>query len=357
MRKTILLTGASGFIGQNLAFYWLKKDYQLISILPLDEKRPVSFLNSSDSIEILNDYKEFISPFENKIIFIRGDITNIAFLISLFQYLQNQNIQLDYIVNLAGCSTIQKAKENKNYAWNVNLNGVQNLAQVCHKFLKKLGIKGFIHASTDKVYGEGSRQSYHENDELKPLPFPYDESKAAADKWLRQFVKENNFPAVLLRFCNVYGPADFHKNRLVPGTIYKILYENTSPLLKMWKNDQQNPKSFCRDLIYIDDLIHAIDLLTEQKDFLKIMGNAYNLGTGHCYEISQVMQIILSELNYKLQPKIEIIQSGEIAEQAMDFEKAQKAFGFTPQTNLQMGLKKTIDWYLKNGEKIYEFFE
>lgn len=358
--KTVFVLGASGFIGQNLTKTLLNKGFGLISILPPQEQHPVTFLNpNKGEYEILETYPQENIIQAGKIKFIKGDITSIAFLIDLFQKFKATHTKIDYIVNLAGCSTIQKAKEDSSMAWKVNCEGVKNLATVANDYLQELGIKGFIHASTDKVYGNGSKTTYHETDELKPLPYPYDESKAEADKWLRSFVKTTGFPAVLLRFCNVYGPGDFHKNRLIPGNIYKIHHLGQQPLLKVWKDAQNQTQSFCRDLIYIDDLMSAITLLMDkmENNSHEVIGEAFNLGTSHCYEINNVMNLLLKLLNSSTKPLIETIESGEIPQQTMNFEKAQRFFGFEPKVSLEEGLAKTVDWYVKNGEQIYGYFE
>ncbi len=361
-KDVFLVTGTSGFIGQNLVNYLVKQGKKVVSILLSEELRPVSFLNNDIKMTIYDAPEEIIGKsLDADITFVRGNIIDIDFLERFYAALEKNAFQIDIVVHLAGCSIIQKAIKNKELTWLTNEKGTQNMLQRCQKSQKRLGIKGFIHASTDKVYGEGSRLSYQETDALNPLPYPYDESKAAADKLVRQAFIDKAFPSVVLRFCNVYGPADFHKDRLVPGTIYRIKKQNTPPILKLLKQPDGTARSFCRDMIFIEDLTYAIFLLSQNilngENTYKIFGQAFNLGSGNCYEIQEIMTLLLNYLNYPNAPQIELIESGEIAEQAMNYQKAFNTFDFKPLFSLSEGLKKTVEWYLENGNKIFDWYE
>lgn len=361
-QKICLITGATGFIGQHLVTELVSEGYKIIALGCPEDTYCTAIFNDS-KIKISTSLPLSSNVFDNNDIeLIFGEIGNQKFVADLFQTIEKNNMEISFVLHLAACATIQQALANAEKTWHTNYNGTVNMLEESVKYHQKYPhvFKGFFYASTDKVYGEGSRSSYHETDELKPLPYPYDQSKAKADALVRQTAKEKHFPAVLYRFCNVYGPGDYHKSRIVPGTLHRLLYKNEAPVLKVYPDLNGKSQSFYRDMIYIKDLTSAIKLLLhhleipEYRD--KLLGEAFNLGTQNSYPMKEVIKKILDYSGSPLKAKEEMVAKGEIKQQCMDYAKLNKVLGFKPQYTLDKGIKETVAWYETHKGEINDKF-
>ena len=357
MKPFVLVTGGSGFIGSNLITGLLRSGRSVISILPPWEKLNLSLfyevkmaVNSTE----LNNLP--IAIYDECCLFVRGDITDESFVHSFFATIYEHGFFIDNTVHLAACSTIQSAAKNEELAWKTNLGGTKLILDA----VKEYAIKTLIYTSTDKVYGEGSSVPYDENDAIAPV-FVYDKTKAAAEILVKSYYNSYNLPAIILRFCNVYGPGDLHKQRIVPCTLRNLLFRGASPVLKMYADKDGSLLDFKRDFIYIDDIVEAILSLllqcgtADNSDKSRLFGEAFNLGTENCYSISEIIRIIQKLTGDDKQYTVEII-SDELREQCMSFQKANKTWGFIPKTSLAEGLQKTVSWF-KRRDIDYEWLE
>ena len=165
---------------------------------------------------------------------------------------------------------------------------------------------------------------------------------------------------MVYRFCDVYGPGDYHASRIIPGTLYRVLHKREKPMLNVYKDSTGKLQSFYRDMIYIDDLTQAIVLLLKymetKQNISEIIGEAFNLGTGHTYDMKPVIAKIMQELGSYAAIEENIVEKGEIKQQCMDYVKLKQKFGFEPQYSLDIGLQKTVRWYVEHMEDICEKF-
>lgn len=361
-QKVCVVTGATGFIGQHILSELVANKYKVIGIGKSEEIFCPEILNENKVKYIIKSEIDgaLLQYYDVEIIL--GEISDKQFVEQIFNTIARNNLAIEFILHFAACATIQKAREDEKLTWKTNYDGTKNILINSLQYQKKSlnKIKGFFHASTDKVYGEGSLQTYQEADELKPLPYPYDMSKAKADELVRKVAKENNFPAIIYRFCNVYGPGDYHKSRIIPGTLYRLLYTQEQPVLKIYYDSRGKKQSFYRDMIYIKDLTRAVKLLL---DYLKqsplssnLIGEVFNLGTENTYPMQDVINKLklYSRNNEKI--KEEIVNSGEIKNQCMNYKKLQDLLGFKPQYSLDQGIKETVAWYTMHKGEIDDKF-
>lgn len=356
MIKACLVTGATGFIGQHLVSELITSGRKVIALGKDDEKCCFSVLKESPAKISMASVMTKDTFLKNNVQLYFGEISDSFFIKKVFTELTENNIELEYVIHLAACATIQQAAKEAEKTWKTNYEGTNNILNQCFMYQKQhpAVFKSFFHASTDKVYGEGSRQTYNETDILKPLNYPYDKSKAEADLLVQKKAKENNFPAVLYRFCNVYGPGDYHKSRIVPGTLYRLMYTSDVPLLKIYRDSYGIMKSFYRDMIYVKDLTRAVNLLLQYLDIKehKLIGEVFNLGTGNSYAMNEIIEKINSYMNEKRNPLVEEVNSGEIKNQCMNYTKLNKMLGFSPKYDLSHGIEETVKWYLAHKEEI-----
>lgn len=354
--KVCLITGATGFIGQHA-----------VSELVADGRKVIALGGPEANYcpAVLRDHRLKVTEGglsaasftkKNEVLLQFGEISDPSFLANLFAEIEKKGWALEFVLHFAACSTIQQAIGDKEGAWRTNYDGTKALLEESLRYYRKYPdvFKGFFYASTDKVYGEGSSRSYQETDDLKPLPYPYDQSKAAADAYVREAAKEYALPVVVYRFCNVYGPGDYHVSRIVPGSLYRLIYRNEAPLLKVYTDSAGVLHSFYRDMIYVKDLTKAISLLLHRLEKANDIpaGEVFNLGTENCYAMREVIATIMRCVGSVLVVQEEEVKTGEIKKQCMNYAKLEQWLGFKPQYTLERGLQETVAWYLRHKEEI-----
>lgn len=397
--RTYLVTGGAGFIGANFVKYMLKK-YKDIKIVILDKLTYAGNLGT-----IAEDLKD------SRVSFVKGDICNKELVENIFM-----NNDIDYLVNFAAESHVDRSIENPQIFLETNILGTQNLLDVAKSHWSigkdekgypvfKEG-KKFLQVSTDEVYGALEREYPDGNlliengkltidnglsiGELKkvlkdravePKVFgkkffteetsldprsPYATSKTAADMLVRAYNETYHMPINVTRCSNNYGPYHFPE-KLIPLIIKNILEGKNLPVYGDGKQ--------VRDWLYVEDHCKGIDMVINDGK----LGEAYNIGGFNeeqninivkltidtikrlvmekeetiKEEYKDVVKCKLEDINYDL---ITYVQDrlGHDARYAIDPSKTVKELGFYPETPFVLGIEKTIKWYLDNQEWVNE---
>ncbi len=360
--KVCLVTGATGFIGQHIVSELVSAGHKVVALGKSKETYcPAIWQGNHIKIITSSSISDYLFN-DNDVVLLSGEIADKPFVEKLFAQIEQGDCDLEYVLHFAACATIQLALKDEAKTWQTNYEGTQNILDVCLNYYRRHSdmFKGFFYASTDKVYGEGSEHPYQETDVLRPLSYPYDQSKAKADIYVRKMAKDNGFPAVVYRFCNVYGPGDYHISRIVPGSLYRWMYHHEAPLLKVYQDEEQKLHSFKRDMIYINDLTHAVLLmlayLGKKENREAVCGEVYNLGTNNSYTMKEVVENIMQFAGCDVPVHEEIVTGGEIKQQYMDFKKLNQLLEFTPRYSLKEGIKETAAWYISHRGEISEQF-
>jgi dTDP-glucose 4,6-dehydratase len=263
--KTYLVTGGAGFIGSNFIKYLLE-EYQDVKIICLDK---LTYAGNWENLE------EDINNNLDKLFFIKGDITNTE----LVEYIFDQ-WDINYIVNFAAESHVDRSIEDAEIFLKTNVLGVQNLLNIA-KDKWELGERKykdnvkFLQVSTDEVYGSLGKEGYFtEETNIQPNS-PYSASKASADMLVRSYNETHNLPTLITRCSNNYGPYQFPE-KLIPLMINKILNGEELPVY----GDGLN----VRDWLYVKDHCKAIDMVLEKGK----PGEVYNIG-GHNEETNIIV--------------------------------------------------------------------
>ncbi|MEK6680748.1 MAG: GDP-mannose 4,6-dehydratase, partial [Nitrospirota bacterium] len=205
-------------------------------------------------------------------------------------------------------------------------------------------IKRYIQISTDEVYGSLGKTGYFtEKTPLAPNS-PYSASKAAADMLVRAYCHTHNFPGIITRCSNNYGPYQFPE-KFIPLMITNALEGRPLPVY----GDGLN----VRDWIYVDDHCSAIDIILHKgRD-----GEVYNIGGNSEMKNINVARLILKILSRTLSRpfsgsliKFVPDRKGHDLRYAIDSTKIKKELGWRPRYNFDKGLDTTIDWYIQRGE-------
>ncbi|RPJ46699.1 MAG: dTDP-glucose 4,6-dehydratase, partial [Candidatus Latescibacterota bacterium] len=198
----------------------------------------------------------------------------------------------------------------------------------------RAGVKRFVHVSTDEVYGSlGTSGSFTEDSALRPNS-PYAASKAAADLFLRAWVKTHGAPVVITRSCNNYGPYQFPE-KLIPLMIVRALEDQPLPVY----GDGSN----VRDWIHVEDHCRALVAVLERGR----IGEIYNVGARSEMPNLAIVKTLLARLE-KPETLIRFVEDrpGHDFRYSIDPSKIEKELGWKPERDLARGLAETVDWYL-----------
>jgi dTDP-glucose 4,6-dehydratase len=312
----ILVTGGAGFIGGNFVQYMVNK-YSNYDIFNLDLLTYAGDLTKHREIELKENY-----------FFIKADITDRKKIISLFE-----KEKFDYVVHFAAESHVDRSITDPEIFVRTNVLGTQVLLDAA----KQVGVKKFVHVSTDEVYGEldfDPTTFFTEETPLKPNS-PYSASKASSDLLVRSYHETFGIPVNITRCSNNYGPFHFPE-KLIPLTISRVINNEKVPLYGDGKN--------IRDWLHVFDHCTAIDLVLHEG----LSGEVYNIG-GHNERTNlEVVRTIIKTLG-KSHDLIEYVTDrlGHDRRYAIDPTKIEK-LGWKPTYTFDTGIKQTIEWYLEN---------
>ena len=329
--KTYLVTGGAGFIGSNFVLYMLKK-YPEIRIVNLDKLTYAGNLENLKSIEG-----------DERHIFVQGDICDRELVSGLFE-----KYDFDFVINFAAESHVDRSIKNPEIFVETNVEGTVNLLQ-CAKLAWADGDgfvagKKFLQVSTDEVYGSlGETGYFTETTPLCPHS-PYSASKASADLFVMAFHDTYGLPVNITRCSNNYGPYQFPE-KLIPLMINNAKHHKQLPVY----GDGMN----VRDWLYVEDHCKAIDMVANGgRD-----GEVYNVGGHNERPNIFIVKKILSTLSEKLDPTIDETlikyvedRKGHDRRYGIDPQKIKDELGWYPETTFEVGIEKTIDWYLANTE-------
>ncbi|MGM0409555.1 MAG: dTDP-glucose 4,6-dehydratase [Bacillota bacterium] len=309
----ILVTGGAGFIGSNFIIYLINNynDY----IINLDK------LTYAANLDYLSEIKN-----EDNYEFIKGDIRDRNLLEKILRK------KIDYIVNFAAESHVDRSLNNAEKFIKTNVEGTQILLDMA----KKYKVKKFLQISTDEVYGSlGKKGVFDEQSSLNPTS-PYAASKASADLLVRSYYKSFNLNVNITRSTNNYGPNQFPE-KLIPLFITKALKGEKLPLYGDGRN--------IRDWLYVKDHCRAIDLVMRNGK----KGEIYNISANNELSNIEITKKIISILN-KDEKLINFVEDrmGHDFRYALSSKKIKKELGWKNTTKFKEGLEKTINWYCNN---------
>lgn len=312
-REVVLVTGATGFIGGNLAQGLLKRGAQVITI-ERDKK-------ARNTLRALGIY--------DKVTIVSGSISDAALMERVF----NEH-EVTYCFHLAAQAIVGIANHSPLSTFEANIQGTWCVLEGARRARK---LKGVVVASSDKAYGVHDVLPYTEDFRLNGR-FPYDASKVCTDVLTQSYHVSYGLPVAITRNANTYGPGDMNMSRLIPDAIRCALSGTVFEIRSDGKME--------RDYMHVDDAVDGYMLLAKALDNPKVNGEAFNFGTGDPKSVLEVTQAIFDIVGGEQAAPVVLGQAKcEIPRQFLGIGKAEKLWGWAPQIGLHEGLRRTVDWY------------
>lgn len=314
--KTILLTGAAGFIGSKTSEL-LSKRYNVVAIDNLNDYYDVRLkLHRVRQIKKLKNLE-----------FQTMDIENLSALKKLF--LKNK---FDSVINLAARAGVRYSMINPHVYFTTNTNGTVNLLELCKDFK----VNKFVLASTSSLYA-GQKMPFKESLAVNTPISPYAASKKAAEAACYAHHYLYDIDITIVRYFTVYGPAG--RPDMCVFRFIKWIDEGTP--IDLFGDGSQS-----RDFTYVDDIASGT-----VKALKKVGFEVINLGGGNNpYTLSYVIELIEKYLGKKAKVKNLPFHKADIKATWADITKANEILKWKPKTGLETGIKKCVDWYLENKE-------
>lgn len=336
--KTILITGGAGFIGINAANYYLSKGYKVIVYDNFSRK------GSIDNIRLLKKEKK-----GNGLKVIKGEIRKLS-----KEFVKALN-KSDVVLHLAAQVAVTTSVINPREDFEVNALGTFNVLEAVRKFGNNPIL---LYSSTNKVYGgledlkiieKSTRYAFKDLpngvSEERCLDFhsPYGCSKGTADQYVRDYARIYGLNTVVFRQSCIYGPHQFGVED--QGWVaWFIIALTLGKEITIYGNGKQ-----VRDLLYVEDLVRAYDMASE--NIKKTKGQIYNIGGGAKNTISVWIEFkpILEKLfKRKINVNFSKWRPGDQPIFVSDTIKAKRDFGWIPAVNVEIGIEKLYNWIQVN---------
>ena len=328
----LFVTGGAGFIGSNFVRMALAGRLAGLEDAGITVFDALTYSGTLTNLESVKDSPRFA--------FVQGDIRDAN---AVREALPGH----DAIVHFAAESHVDRSIDNPQTFFNTNVIETLNLLDISRDYFNNFKDKNdfiFHHVSTDEVYGDITDPKYFskENDPYFPSS-PYAASKASSDHIVRAFYRTYGLPIKITNCSNNYGPYQYPE-KLIPHMILNALNGNKLPIY--------GDGSQVRDWLYVEDHVEAIDMIFHNGN----VGETYCIGGENEIKNIDLIKLIIKEFDYMKQNKnssIDLIsyvddRLGHDYRYAIDISKIKNELGWEPKTNIDKGLRKTLNWYLND---------
>lgn len=310
-KEKIVITGGAGFIGSNIAEELVRQGHEVTVIDDLSDGK-----------------MENLNGFVDKIKFVKGSITDL-------NLLKNEFAGAKYVIHQAAMASVPRSIKDPVRTNEVNVGGTLNVFVAA----KDVGVKRVVYASSSSVYGDSEVLPKTESMEFKPLS-PYASHKMMGEVYGNLCAKLYGLETVGLRYFNVFGP------RQNPNSEYAAVI----PIFINKISKGEAPTIFgdgetTRDFTYIDNVVKANILACFAQN---TSGNVFNIASGERISLNNMVAKIGDILNKNIKPIYSDFREGDIKHSLADISKARNLLGYKVETDFETGLKKAVDYYVKN---------
>lgn len=311
---TILVTGSAGFIGFHTSLALLEKNISVIGVDNLNDYYDVNLKKARNNI--LKKYTNYK--------FYKGDLKNLDFVKKIL----DENPKINKVCHLAAQAGVRYSITNPHIYIQSNIVGFTNLIEEA----KNHNIKDFIYASSSSVYGK-NKKTHFSTDDFVDMPISlYAASKKANELIAHSYHHLFGMNCTGLRFFTVYGP--YGRPDMALFLFTKAILEDKA--IKIF-----NHGKIKRDFTYIDDIVAGILSALYHSYHYEI----FNLGNNRSVELNYFIETIEKNIGKIAKKEMLAMQAGDVAETFADIKKSKAKLNFKPQTSIEEGIKKFLNWY------------
>jgi nucleoside-diphosphate-sugar epimerase len=304
--RTVLVTGSGGFLGRRLVQTLARRAVRVLGLTQAGS--PVA---------------------EPGVVPVAGDVRDIGTLVPVFR-----DHAVDVVFHLAALALPSRSRDTPLQAFDVNARGTWNLLEAARSAGAAPRV---VLASTDTVYGESHGAPFTEAMQVSP-GFPYEASKACAEIVARCYVATYGARVAIARFCNIYGPGDLTRSRLIVSTVETALSGQPQVL--------NGDGSAMRNYLYVDDAVEALTRVAEALHEAGFAGEVINICDDTPYSVLDVVRRVLDQTGRPdLSPILGRGLPGEISIKLASAAKARERLGWQAVVSLDEGLRRTIAWH------------
>ena len=341
--KTILVTGAAGFIGSNLVMELLRtvENVQIVGLDNMSDYYDVAIKEYRlQEIEKLADMKP-----SSRWVFVKGNLADKALIEQLFT-----EYNFNVVVNLAAQAGVRYSITNPDAYIESNLIGFYNILEACRNH----PVEHLVYASSSSVYGTNKKVPYSAEDKVDNPVSLYAATKKSNELMAHAYSKLYNIPSTGLRFFTVYGPA---------GRPDMAYFGFTNKLIKGETIQIFNYGNCQRDFTYVDDIVEGVKRVMQHapekktgEDGLPVPPyRVYNIGNSNPENLLDFVDILQQELiragvlpedyDFESHKQLVPMQPGDVPVTFADTSALEADFGFKPNTDLREGLRRFAQWY------------
>lgn len=340
--KTVLVTGAAGFVGSNLVTE-LIRTVEKINIIGLDSVN--DYYDPAIKEYRLREIEKLVSESRAKWTFIKGNIADKALIDDIFK-----THKPAVVVNLAAQAGVRYSITNPGAYIEANIIGFYNILEACRAY----PVEHLVYASSSSVYGSNKKIPYSTDDKVDNPVSLYAATKKSNELMAHAYSKLYNIPSTGLRFFTVYGPA---------GRPDMAYFGFTNKLIKGETIEIFNFGNCKRDFTYVDDIVEGVKRIMQcaperaaGEDGLPIPPyRVYNIGNNSPENLLDFVEILSEELvragvlppdfDFEAHKKLVPMQPGDVPITYADTSALERDFGFKPKTTLRDGLRRFAEWY------------
>ncbi len=338
--KVVIVSGAAGFIGANLAKRLLR-DYPELRVVGID--------NITDYYDVQLKYErvEKLTAYGDRFVFVKDSIANKAAVEDIFSRYAPQ-----VVVNLAAQAGVRYSITNPDAYIESNVIGFYNILECCRRY----GVEHLVYASSSSVYGSNKKVPYSTDDKVDNPVSLYAATKKSNELMAHAYSKLYDIPSTGLRFFTVYGPC---------GRPDMAYFWFTDKLVKGETIEIFNYGNCQRDFTYIDDIVEGVVRVMQHaperrkgEDGLPVPPYAvYNIGNNAPENLLDFVTILQEELvrvgvlpedyDFEAHKRLVAMQPGDVPVTYADTTPLERDFGFRPATPLRNGLRAFAEWYVR----------
>lgn len=322
----VLITGVAGFVGHGLARHLLTKE---VAVYGIDN------LNPYYDVQLKQDRLQTIAGFEN-FSFGQFDIQDRDTMLRLFEA-----EQFDYVVHLAAQAGVRYSIDNPFAYGDVNLSGFLNILEGCRHFSPK----HLVFASSSSVYGANRKVPFATADAVDYPVSLYAATKKANELMAHAYSHLYQIPTTGLRFFTVYGPW---------GRPDMAYFKFVDAIAQGHPIDVYNYGQMKRDFTYIDDVVEGVarvmvqpptTVVDEASTLSQALYKIYNIGNHQPVELLRFIQVIEAAVGKPAKLNMKPMQPGDVLETYADVSDLVRDVGFSPNTTIEAGIGRFVEWY------------